>query len=85
MTSFFVNILTIFQREYNRVLVPTLGKINEINESYPHRTQTGHHQVIHRTLTAQLVWWHVVSGSVKWNSAGSMGRHVDEWFPYDAW
>jgi len=30
----------IFQREYNRVLVPTPGWIERINASYPHRTQT---------------------------------------------
>jgi len=34
---FVINILMIL---YNRVLVPTLGKINKINKSYPHRTQT---------------------------------------------
>ena len=37
---FFINILLIFRGEYNRVLVPTLGKNNKIYESYPHRTQT---------------------------------------------
>ena len=38
ITNRSLNIFMIFQREYNRVLVPTLG-LNKINEINPHRTQ----------------------------------------------
>jgi len=42
----FINILMILQREYNKVLVPTVGKINKINKSYTHRTQTSRYPIL---------------------------------------
>ena len=42
----FINILMILQREYNEVVVPTVGIINKINKSYPHRTQTSRYPIL---------------------------------------